>query len=611
MDFKLIAETLDMLEKTSSRIASTNILVELFRKTPAPLIDKVVYFLQGKLWPEWRGLPELGLGEKLIIKAISLALNIKEQQVVEFYKREGDLGKVTEQLMRMKPSTTARGLAAFIESAARAKLDVARVYDILARIALAQGEGSRDLKLRLLAGLLKDSEPIEARFIVRFVEGRHRVGVGDMTIIDALALAYAGGSDPAIIERAYNLRADLGAVAKLLVERGIEALLAVTPQVGVPVKPMLAERHKDPKEMLSKVGGRAFVELKYDGERAQIHKSSDGSVILFSRRMENITGMFPDVVEAVREALVCKEAIVEGEIVAVDPETGDMRPFQQLMTRKRKHDVQRAMKEVPVKLFLFDAIYCDGQDLTTRPLPERREILESIVRESESVKLSEYIVVENAEELERFFMKAVESGAEGVMVKAVHAKSVYQAGSRGWLWIKYKRDYRSEMIDTVDLVVVGAFYGRGKRAGKLSTLLMAAYDAEEDVYKTVCKVGTGFTDEDLARMESVLGPYIVREKPPRVVSDLVPDVWVEPVLVAEIIGAELTLSPTHTCGRDRVGEGTGISIRFPRFLRWRDDKRAEDATTCRELVEMYRSQLRKVEEEPITAAEASTLERPE
>ena len=600
MRFLIVVKTLDMVEKTSSRIQITNILVELFKQTPKEVVDKVVYFLQGKLWPEWKGLPELGLGEKMLIKAISMAYGFSESKVTSLYKELGDLGRVAERLKSKRSSTGAvRGLMAFMggkNTGMETHLTVDRVYSTLVRIAKAQGEGSRDLKLRLLSGLLREAEPLEARFIVRFVEGRHRIGAGDMTILDALAIAYAGGgSFRPVIERAYNLRADLGMVAKLLVEKGVEALKGLKPEVGIPVKPMLAERHKDPAEMLAKVGGKAIVEYKYDGERAQIHKKGD-TIIIFSRRLENITHMYPEVVEASKEAIKAMEAIVEGEIVAIDPDTGEMRPFQILMTRKRKYEIQKAMKEVPVRVFLFDIIYRDGEDLTDRPLPERKQALEATISENNVIKLAEYQYVTSPDELEKFFLKAVEEGAEGIMVKAVHSNSIYQAGNRGWLWIKFKRDYKSEMTDSVDLVVVGAFKGRGRRAGKYGTLLMAAYDKEQDVFRTVCKVGTGFKDEDLERMEEILKPYMRQNRHPRVLSEIEPDVWTEPALVAEIIGAEITLSPLHTCARGALKPDTGISIRFPRFIRWREDKNPEDATTCKELVEMYKLQLRTLQE---------------
>jgi DNA ligase-1 len=444
---------------------------------------------------------------------------------------------------------------------------------------------------------LKDAQPIEARFIVRFVEGRLRINIGDATVMDALSIAFTGtDANRPIIERAYNLRADLGDIAEILVKDGINALQNITPKVGIPIRPMLAERHNDPKVMLEKVGGKAYVEYKYDGERAQIHKSND-EITIFSRRLENITHQYPDVVEYSRKYIKANEAIVEGEIVAIDPDTRELRPFQILMTRKRKHDITKMMKEVPVSVFLFDAIYVDGKDLTNFPLPERRKYLESVIAQSDDMQIAQYKYIDNAEDLEKMFYEAISNGAEGVMIKSISEKSIYQAGNRGWLWIKYKRDYRSEMSDSVDLVVVGAFYGKGKRAGKLSTILVAGYDPDADVFRTVCKVGTGFTDEELDKMTEEFKGYIIDHKDPRVISEITPDVWLIPKKVVEVIGAELTLSPLHTCAKGEISKEAGLSIRFPRFINWRPDKGPEDATTCKELVEMYRMQLKQVEEE--------------
>ncbi len=594
MPFRELADTFERIELISSRTQMTVLLVNLFKKTPPEIIDRVVYLLQGKLWPDWKGLPELGIGEKMLIKAIALATQSKESEVETLYKSLGDLGRAAERLKQKAEKVLAKTVSILSFVPVKKELTVNQVYDTLTRVALAQGEGSRDIKLRLLAGLISDASPKEAKYIVRFVEGRLRLGIGDATIMDALAIVYGGGAHTRpIIERAYNLRADLGNVAKILAMQGIEALKNIKPQVGIPIRPMLAERLNDPSEILRKVGGKAFVEYKYDGERAQIHKSGD-KIWIFSRRLENITKQYPDVVEYARKYIKAKEAIVEGEIVAYDPETGELRPFQELMHRKRKHDIHVAIKEYPVKVYLFDLLYADGEDYTLKPLPERRAKLKEVIEETDVFQLAEYIETDDPEELEKFFLKAIEEGAEGVMVKALHKNAIYQAGTRGWLWIKYKRDYKSEMIDTVDLVVVGAFYGRGRRGGKFGALLMASYNPEKDVFETVCKVGSGFKDEDLDRLPEMLKPYILERRHPRVVARLEPDVWVTPALVAEIIGAELTLSPLHTCCIDKIKPGVGISIRFPRFIRWRPDKGPEDATTSQELLEMYKRQLKKV-----------------
>lgn len=603
MLFEVLAKALDSAERTTSRTQLTAILVDLFRKTEPDVVDKVVYLLQGRLWPEWSGLPELGVGIKLLIKAASKSLGIKESEIETLYNKLGDSGKVVEQLKAGKSSPGVGGLARFVQKADTSRLTVVEVYDTLAKVAQATGEGSRDIKVNLIASLLSRATPLEARYVARLVEGRLRLGIGDATIMDAIAIAYTGSSlNRQLVEYAYNVRADLGNVAKVLATKGLEGLKAIAPTPGIPLRPMLAERLSNPQEILDKVGGEALVEYKYDGERAQIHKAGD-RITIFSRRLENITHQYPDVVDMAKNFIKAGEAIVEGEIVCIDPDTGAMRPFQELMHRKRKHDIHEALKEYPVAVFLFDVLYVDGKNMLNEPLKTRREVLSKIITENDKFRLSEAVVVTSADDLEKFFLKAVEEGAEGVVVKALHSQSIYQAGARGWLWIKYKRDYKSEMIDTVDLVVVGAFKGRGKRGGKVGALLVAAYDPDTDTFQTVCKVGSGFTDADLEKMDEILAPYVIDHRHPRVVSEVEPDIWLTPALVAEILGAELTLSPQHTCCRDMVKKGAGISIRFPRFIRWRPDKGPEDATTTKELTEMYYRQLKKISEEAVEKIE--------
>ncbi|MEM4586384.1 MAG: ATP-dependent DNA ligase [Desulfurococcaceae archaeon] len=597
LTLKDLAELFVKIEGQTSRTVITNMVVDLFRRTPPEIIDKVVYLMQGLLYPDWVGNPELGVGEKLLIKSIALSCRVSEETVERMYKQLGDLGKVAEKLKESaKSSGKAVSILSFTPETRIEGLNITDVYNRFVKIAMAQGEGSKDLKIKILAGLLSEATPVEAKFIVKFVEGALRLGIGEATIMDALAITFGDGigSRP-FVERAYNLRPDLGEIAKLLATRGIEELKNIKPRIGIPIRPMLAERLNDPRAIISKVGGEAFVEFKYDGERAQIHKSGD-KVIIFSRRLENITYQYPDVVELVKNNVKANEAIIEGEIVAYDPDTGELKPFQELMRRKRKYDIHIAMKEVPVKVYLFDVLYVDNEDYTVKPLPERRRKLEEIIVENENFAIAEYIKTSSPEDLEKFFLESIEKGAEGVMVKALHSKSIYQAGVRGWLWIKYKRDYKSEMADSVDLVVVGAFYGRGRRGGKFGTLLMASYNNETGFFETVCKVGTGFKDEDLNRMNEILSPYVTSDKPVNVIANIKPDVWIRPALVAEIIGAELTLSPLHTCGLNIVKQGVGISIRFPRFIRWRPDKGPEEATTTREIIDMYNRQLKKIVE---------------
>jgi DNA ligase-1 len=454
-----------------------------------------------------------------------------------------------------------------------------------------------DLKTALLAGLLADATPKEAKYIMRTVTGNLRLGIADMTVLDALAIAYGGGKEAReLVERAYNISSDLGRVAKAVAEKGLRGVKKFEVLVGEPIRPMLAERLSTPEEILEKLGGKCIAEYKYDGERIQIHKK-EGEVTLFSRRLEDISTQYPDAIDLVKKHVRAGEAILEAECVAIDADTGEMRPFQELMHRRRKYGIEKAMEEYPVSLFMFDALYIDGKDLTLEPYPIRREALVKAIEESERVKTAKYIITDNAKELEKFFLEAIENGCEGLVCKSVAEDSVYQAGARGWLWIKYKRDYKSEMTDTVDLVIVGAFHGRGKRAGTYGALLLAAYNPETDTFETVTKCGTGFTDEDLAKLPKMLEKHKISHKHPRVNSMIEADVWFEPVVVIEVLGAEITLSPIHTCAVNAIRQGSGLAIRFPRFTgNYRLDKAAEDATTVSEIVEMYQKQLKKIVE---------------
>ncbi|MCX8200609.1 MAG: ATP-dependent DNA ligase [Candidatus Caldarchaeum sp.] len=584
MLFRELVDFYERLEATTKRLEMTDILAELLSKTPPKIVDKVVYMTLGEIYPAYRGV-ELGLAEKLALKAVRQVTGVTEKELNDAYSRHGDVGTAAMILLRKKEQTTLFAR----------ELTVEDVYNGLEKIAKSTGPGAVDAKLSILSGLLSQASPVEAKHILRIVTGKMRLGVADMTVLDALAKAFGG--DREVYERAYNLSSDIGHVAVKAALEGPEAVARFSVRVFVPVRCMLAERLSSADEILAKMNGRGFVEYKYDGERMQIHKAG-GEVEIFSRRQENITKQYPDVVQMVAQSIKAREAILECEAVPLDPETNETLPFQELMHRKRKKEIEKAAEEYPVALYFFDVLYVDGEDLTTKPFPVRRRRLESVVAENERVKVSTGIEADSPDVVERIFAEAIEAGCEGVIVKSVDEDSVYRAGARGWQWIKFKRDYRSEMIDTVDLVVVGAFHGRGRRKGRFGALLMAAYNAERDVFQTVCKVGSGFKDVDLETLTEKVSQLRMERKPARVESVMIPDVWAEPRLVLEIIGAEVTLSPVHTCGVNKVKAGYGLGIRFPRFTgRIRDDKKPEDATTDEEIIEMYRSQLKKIEAE--------------
>jgi len=583
--YAAIVGAYEKIEGTTKRLEMTDFLVDLLKNTSKEIIDKVVYLTQGKIHPDFVGL-EIGVAEKLAIKALARASGIKESKIEEDLKKTGDIGKTAQKLIADKKQVT------FFQQ----PLTVQGVYEVLDKMAKTSGSGAIDLKISLLAGLLAGAAPIEAKHVMRTVTGNLRLGIADMTVLDALAIAYGGGKESReLIERAYNISSDLGRVAKTLAEKGLDGIRTFQVSIGKPIRPMMAERLSSPEEILEKLGGKCIAEYKYDGERIQIHKKVK-EVTLFSRRLENISNQYPDAIKLIKTCVKTKGAILEAECVAIDPDTGEMKPFQELMHRRRKYGIQKAMEEYPVSLFLFDALYVDGKDLTMQPYLTRRQKLGEIIEENGKVKIARYIITDNIEELEKFFLEAIEDGCEGLVCKSIAKDSVYQAGARGWLWIKYKRDYKSEMTDTVDLAVVGAFHGRGKRAGTYGALLLAAYNPDDDVFETVTKCGTGFTDEDLAKLPKIMNKHVIPHKHFRVKSMIEADVWFEPVTVIEVIGAEITLSPVHTCAIGAIRKGSGLAIRFPRFTgNFRLDKAVEDATTVREILEMYRNQLKKVQ----------------
>jgi len=586
LQYTAIADAYEKIEATTKRLEMTDLLVDLLKNTPKEIINKVVYLTQGQIYPDFVAL-EIGVAEKLAIKALAKASGRNENEIEEKLKKTGDVGETAQEFIATKKQVT------FFQK----PLTVQKVYEILDKMAKASGSGAIDLKTALLAGLLADASPKEARYIMRTVTGNLRLGIADMTVLDALAIAYGGGKEAReLVERAYNISSDLGRVAKTIAEKGLEGIKEFQVLIGEPIRPMLAERLSSPEEILEKLGGKCIAEYKYDGERIQVHKKGD-EVALFSRRLENISDQYPDAIELVKRYVKAKDAILEAECVTIDTDTGEMKPFQELMHRRRKYGIEKAMEEYPVSLFMFDALYVDNKDLTLKPYPIRRKALEKAIKESDRVKTAKYLITNNPKQLENFFLEAIENGCEGLVCKSITEDSVYQAGARGWLWIKYKRDYKSEMTDTVDLVVVGAFHGRGRRAGTYGALLLAAYDPEKDVFETVTKCGTGFTDEDLEKLPEMLQKNKISHKHPRVQSIIEADVWFEPVAVIEILGAEITLSPIHVCAMGVIRKGSGLAIRFPRFTgNYRLDKAAEDATTISEIIEMYQKQLKKISE---------------
>jgi DNA ligase-1 len=584
MRYLIVAEAYRDLEQLSSRLALTERLAQLLAQTPDELLPTVCYLCQGLIAPEFAGI-DLGLAEKLAVRALAAATGTDPAQVTVLVREAGDLGQAAERLLT--PSAAA--------SSPVADLEVSQVVRTLREIAAAEGAGSQGRKLELLAGLLARATPLEARYLLRLVTRNLRLGIGTPTVLDALAQVHAGGkADRPVLERGYSICCDLGKVAATLVRGGLAAVGELRVQPGNPVRVMLAQRLSDAADILARLGGQCAAEYKYDGVRVQAHRAADGRIELYTRRLEEISEQFPDVVELLAAGLGPAEVILEGEVVAYDAAAGELRPFGEVMLRRRKHGIDQAAKDVPVGLFCFELLYADGQDLTRLPYPQRRASLAAALTLSPRLRLTTAVPVADPAALDTVFAQAVTDGCEGLVCKSTGPDSGYQAGARGWQWIKLKRDYRTELSDTADLVVIGAFAGRGRRTGVYGAVLLAAYDPAAGTYRAVTKCGAGFSDADLAALPARLAPLLRPDKPVNVDARQQPDVWFEPGLVLEILSAELTLSPNYTAAWGQVEDDAGLAMRFPRFTgRWRDDKGPEDATTTRELAELFLGARRK------------------
>ena len=376
MKYRTVAEAYRDLEQASGRLALIDRLAALVAATPAELLPTVCYLCQGLIAPEFAGV-DLGLAEKLAVRAVAATTGARPEQVAASVRETGDLGQAAEQLL----TVTAAGRPP--------SLEVAAVVAALHEIAEAEGPGSQGRKLDLLAGLLGQATPLEARYLLRLVTGNLRLGIGTPTILDALAQVYAGGraARPAL-ERAYNICCDLGLVAATLVGGGVPAVEQIQVRPGSPVRAMLAQRLSDPAEILAKLGGQCAAEYKYDGVRVQAHRTADGTIELFTRRLERVAVQFPDVVELLAAGLGPREAIVEGEVVAFDPAAGELHPFGEVMLRRRKHGISEAVRDVPVGLFCFELLYADGQDLTMLSYPQRRAALAKAITVSPRLRLT-------------------------------------------------------------------------------------------------------------------------------------------------------------------------------------------------------------------------------
>lgn len=565
MDFQLLVDVYEQIEQTASGNQMREILAEFFKTVPKEDLPRVCYLTLGTISSEYESVV-LGMADKSVLKAIAAASGSDQSKVQKIMQETGDAGLTAEKVLQKKPQTLVPV----------GKLTVQELFEKLHKIAITEGTGSQETKANLLVSLLQKTSAKGAKYVCRIALGTLRMGVGYMTVLDALAIAFTGEKkNKGILEQAYNLCPDVGVIAETLLKKGLKSLEKMEIHVGRPIKMMLCQRVEALEDVPKKIKGAFTAEAKYDGERIQAHKNSKGKITLFSRQLENITAQLPDLVSYLEKEVKAKEFVLEGEVLAID-EKGNPLPFQILMQRRRKYDVEEYIKKIPVQLKCFDLLYLDGQPIMAEAYIKRKERLKKIIQEGKHLLLSDSFSSENIEEIDLFFQEMLKEGYEGIIIKAHEGE--YQAGTRGWNWIKWKKDYVQDMSDTLDLVIVGAFHGKGKRKGVYGALLCAAYDEKNDAFVTVCKLGTGLTDEVLGQLPLQLAKHQISHKPARlqIKKEMEPDVWFEPAVVVEVLGAELTNSPFHTAG---------VALRFPRFIRFRE-KKVEQATTLKELEQM-------------------------
>lgn len=588
MTFRELSGYFQKLESTSSRNVMVEILAGLFKEATAAEIDKIAYLLQGRVAPLYEPI-EFGMAEKMVIKALSQAYGIDTERVSKTYKKVGDLG-ITADTLNRDVSIHRKYLGH----------SVSEVFEKLYAITQTTGVGSVEKKVRLLSELLKESDPLSAKYIARTPVDKLRLGFSDMTILDGLSwMIDETKKHKPTIEAVYNIRPDLGTLAVSVKRLGVRGLSKIGPKVGTPILAMRAERLTTAGEILDKGHGTMAVEPKLDGLRTQLHfirgplaSQGDPFIRLYSRGLENVTAMYPDMVAAAKKEISADEVILDGEAIGFDLKTGKFLHFQETVQRKRKYDVEVFSKNVPLRLVTFDCLYLNGKSLINEPYSERRRILEELIKnhslEKNDSSLNgkiivavEMKIVDKPEELEKLFDQALKKGLEGIMAKKVDG--VYQAGARGWNWIKLKGSYTGKLNDTVDAVVMGYDFGQGKRSSfGVGAFLVGVYDARTDSFKTISKIGTGLTDEEWRELRVKGQELRVKSKPVNYDVNKVMDcdVWVKPKIVGEFLADEITKSPMHTAG---------YALRFPRLVQWRE-KKPEDTTSLKEIEEMVRLQ---------------------
>jgi len=579
MQYKELVDIYKELEAKSKRLNKTFIISKFLKKTKTDDINKIILLLQGYVFPQYSE-KKIGVASKLVSRAISLASGLSVNKVEESWKTIGDLGEVAEKFIEKKNQSTLF----------QQKLTVKKVFENIKKLASLEGQGSVDQKVKLITELLTSAEPLEARYIVRTVLEDLRVGVGEGSIRDSIVWAFFENEigfkylekdndfevkDRELykkyvnaVQEAFNVTTEFAVVATAAKENGLKGLEKLKLKIGKPIKVMLYQKVEDITHAFERVGTPCAFEFKYDGFRLQLHKHKD-KIQLFTRNLEDVSRQFPDVIKAIRENTQADSFILDAEAVGLDMKTKKYLPFQEISQRiKRKHNIAETIKRLPVVITVFDIIEFNGKNLTKEPFQKRREALNKIVKEQENqIELAKQIITDNVKEAEKFYKKALSLGLEGVMAK--NLEGIYKPGSRVGYGVKVK-----PVMENLDLVIVGAEWGTGKRATWLSSYVLAC--KKEDQFLEIGKVGTGIKEK--VEM-GVSFDELTKLLKPLVTTQTTKTVKVKPKIIIEVAYEEIQKSPTYS---------SGYALRFPRLIRLRTDERdADDCDTLERVEDLY------------------------
>ncbi len=593
MKFSQLASYLQKLENTPKRLEITSILTGLIEKLSVGEVDKGIYLSLGYLAAEFET-EKFNIAEKMMVRILAQAYGVTGEEVQKQYSQSGDLGTVAENLAKKNK---------------KFDLSVNDVHTKLLEIAKISGSGSQEKKTSMSAQLLQKADSLSAKYIVRITLSLVRLGFTELTVLDALVQTINGAKDKDLkkkLEDRYRIHPDIGLIAKKVKESGLKGLKNVNMEVGVPVHAQKAQRLESVEEVVEKMG-EVWVEQKFDGTRVQLHldrnkkvkvsdltqqemfveeifgKRSSFLIKTFTRNLEETTHQFPDIVEAAGKQIKADSVILDGEAMGYSRETGEFLPFQETIQRKRKHEVAAFAQQIPLKYMVFDILYLNGKSLVNEPLLKRKEILNSVIKGGKKggglIEIASHVQTSKAEDISKFWAKALKDGFEGIMIKKVN--SPYEAGARSFTWVKMKKTDEQILGDTVDCVILGYYHGRGARAKfGIGGFLVAIWDEKQNLFKTITKVGSGLKDEDWVKLRELADSISTKEKPKN--ADIAPkfncDVWTRPEIVVEIAADELSKSTEHSAG---------YALRFPRLIKFRTDKSPTDTTSPKEIAQLY------------------------